>query len=107
MTEIRSCPNCRLINPPTAERCDCGYDFSTGSMEKSYLPMTHLRDHVKAWRMQSVGGSLGAIAGTTLASNGLFGEHHVMGTVGLTVVGGLFGSLIDWMGKRPGTKWKP
>lgn len=21
------CPNCRLINPPEAERCDCGYDF--------------------------------------------------------------------------------
>jgi hypothetical protein len=21
------CPTCGLINPPTAQRCDCGYDF--------------------------------------------------------------------------------
>ena len=32
-----NCPKCKLINPPTAERCDCGYDFATGTMEQSYL----------------------------------------------------------------------
>lgn len=21
------CPQCRLVNPPTAQRCDCGHDF--------------------------------------------------------------------------------
>src|SRR2546426_6943488 len=31
------CPNCKLINPPSAIRCDCGYDFPTGSMKTSYL----------------------------------------------------------------------
>jgi hypothetical protein len=31
------CPKCKLVNPPTAERCDCGYDFTTGTMEQSYL----------------------------------------------------------------------
>jgi len=31
------CPNCGLINPETAERCDCGYDFLTGIMKESYL----------------------------------------------------------------------
>ena len=25
------CPHCRLINPESAERCDCGYDFRTGT----------------------------------------------------------------------------
>jgi hypothetical protein len=31
------CPNCKLVNPPTATRCDCGYDFQTNTMERSYL----------------------------------------------------------------------
>lgn len=26
MAEKR-CPNCRLLNPPNAQRCDCGYNF--------------------------------------------------------------------------------
>ena len=32
------CPRCRLENPPTAQRCDCGYDFPTGQLKPSYLP---------------------------------------------------------------------
>ncbi len=24
---IMECPQCRLFNPPTAQFCDCGYDF--------------------------------------------------------------------------------
>lgn len=32
------CPECRLLNPPTAQRCDCGYDFQTQKMEASYIP---------------------------------------------------------------------
>jgi len=31
------CPLCGLINPDTAQRCDCGYDFQKGTVEKSYL----------------------------------------------------------------------
>lgn len=31
------CPRCRLENPPTAERCDCGYDFLEGVVRESYL----------------------------------------------------------------------
>ncbi|HKX29716.1 MAG TPA: PF20097 family protein [Blastocatellia bacterium] len=29
-----NCPRCDLINPDTALRCDCGWDFSTGSAIK-------------------------------------------------------------------------
>src|SRR5262247_2752378 len=32
------CINCSLINPETAARCDCGYDFATQSMMASYIP---------------------------------------------------------------------
>jgi len=31
------CPRCRLLSPPEALRCDCGWDFATQSMERSYL----------------------------------------------------------------------
>jgi len=30
------CPICGLINPEPAQRCDCGYDFDKGTMEKPY-----------------------------------------------------------------------
>jgi hypothetical protein len=33
----KNCPNCQLVNPKSALRCDCGYDFASGKVEKSYL----------------------------------------------------------------------
>jgi hypothetical protein len=30
------CPRCGLINPSSAKRCDCGYDFQTQSVEQPY-----------------------------------------------------------------------
>ena len=38
MSEVKDCPKCRLVNPPSAQRCDCGYDFITHSVQRSYLP---------------------------------------------------------------------
>lgn len=29
---IQECPNCKLINPENAIRCDCGYNFKTRSV---------------------------------------------------------------------------
>ena len=31
------CPMCGLINPETARRCDCGYDFASGRVGRSYV----------------------------------------------------------------------
>ena len=33
----QNCPNCGLINPENALRCDCGYDFASKTMQESYL----------------------------------------------------------------------
>lgn len=30
------CPRCGLINPETAQRCDCGYDFQSRTVQKSF-----------------------------------------------------------------------
>jgi hypothetical protein len=32
----KECPVCRLINPDIAQRCDCGYDFASQRIAKSY-----------------------------------------------------------------------
>jgi hypothetical protein len=32
-----TCPHCGLINPDSAQRCDCGYDFACGHVKQSYL----------------------------------------------------------------------
>jgi hypothetical protein len=33
----QKCPQCRLVNPPDAQRCDCGWDFMSQRQEKSFL----------------------------------------------------------------------
>ena len=37
------CPNCRLINPESAMRCDCGYDFVTGLPSDRALGLDYRR----------------------------------------------------------------
>jgi len=35
-----NCPRCGLISPGTAQRCDCGYDFISKSLKRSYATST-------------------------------------------------------------------
>lgn len=35
---MKKCPICGLINPDTAEICDCGYNLKTAAIGKSFLP---------------------------------------------------------------------
>ncbi len=32
MSASHTCPNCRILNPPDAVVCDCGYDFGEDRM---------------------------------------------------------------------------
>jgi len=34
---MKTCPKCKLISPDGALRCDCGYDFASGTMQSAYL----------------------------------------------------------------------
>jgi hypothetical protein len=38
MADPKDCPTCGLVNPPDAQRCDCGYDFVARRVLGSYLP---------------------------------------------------------------------
>lgn len=44
---VRKCPHCGLINPADSVRCDCGFDFGTGAMKKSYL-QSHREEKAQA-----------------------------------------------------------
>jgi uncharacterized membrane protein YvbJ len=33
----KRCRICGLHNPDSADRCDCGFDFATGTIQRSYL----------------------------------------------------------------------
>jgi len=37
------CPNCNLISPPNAARCDCGYDFQSGTTDESRTYSTSVK----------------------------------------------------------------
>ena len=36
------CPNCGLFNPPTAQRCDCGFDFPSQKVKGSFVSKREL-----------------------------------------------------------------
>ena len=91
------CPHCRLINPPTAQRCDCGYDFPSGKMKESYLAERERK--VRA--AQSTG--LGSFVMTLLfiayyLKNGKFSVGSVIAVVAL----GLLAGVVYWMESRSG-----
>ncbi len=39
---MKTCQNCGLYNPDTAQRCDCGFDFASGKLAASYLDTSNI-----------------------------------------------------------------
>ena len=71
MSDHKKCPNCGLINPPEAQRCDCGYDFRLGKVATSYLTSKDVLQGAREAQAQQEGNRiLGVLFGRLLG--GLF-----------------------------------
>jgi len=106
MTDARTCPSCGLINPGGAERCDCGYDFATSSLQKSYLPPGSRRAGMMRWRAQTVGAAIGALIGSVLYSARWAGSYPALFCGVLAGLGGIVGALFDRLDTRAGSRKK-
>ena len=52
------CPNCKLLNPSGALRCDCGYDFASGKIQSGSGTLQTSRGADKAlswWSILGIG----------------------------------------------------
>lgn len=87
------CPRCRLLNPDSAEVCDCGYNFKTGNVQKSYSKATAPTSGVK-------GGSFAASSFRTLA--GLGKGIATLGWIGIVVsVIAVFIGIVNLVSGKP------
>ena len=59
--QAKDCPGCGLVNPPGAQRCDCGYDFGKGRMERSHLQPKQMAKTVRVGAV-GIGGVFLALA---------------------------------------------
>jgi hypothetical protein len=68
---IRTCPRCRLVNPPEAQRCDCGYDFESQRVGTSPLTSAERAKAVGSTNTVLLGcvyGVLGGVCGSILVA---------------------------------------
>src|SRR5712692_1563163 len=67
----KKCPKCALFSHETALRCDCGYDFTSGAMEESYLKD---REQIKQNKGKSFAsfleGGIGLVSSSTQKEGG-------------------------------------
>ena len=62
----KTCPRCRLYSPDSAQRCDCGYDFDSGQVERSYVVEDLVRKHGGVPKMLRAAASPGIVTGSVL-----------------------------------------
>jgi hypothetical protein len=88
---MKNCPKCKLVSPDTAERCDCGYDFPTGTMQSSFLTVKDRRRKVGALGVVGAFLVILRLGGlTALAQRGWVPLVFAVGFVVLVVVAVLF-----------------
>src|SRR5207249_10958699 len=95
-TPQMDCPNCKLVNPPTATRCDCGYDFQTHTMERSYLTE---RDKQLTRRGAGVAGALLIAFFVLRLMSAAVAKHSLTLGVSTVVVAAIFVTFWFWKGK--------
>src|ERR1700739_2653453 len=90
------CPNCKLINPDTAQRCDCGYDFESKKVERSYFSKKQNQTGIGGWLLFLVIKLWGSLiygifsAGQTLDSTATASTVFVgMSSLGYAAVAGI------------------
>ena len=96
------CPRCGLINPPEAQRCDCGYDFASRQMKSSYLSAEELESMDSPtpdeWGSSMFFPALGSELGRWARSRGRPRAGNTMIAVsGLLCVLGLVVRIVVWV----------
>jgi hypothetical protein len=81
------CLRCGLINPDVAQRCDCGFDFKTKTVERSYLRQDSPELAIRVYRVHTPDGVKDYV--TCLPHEQVF----AMGLAAGTVIGMLRRSL--------------
>ena len=94
---VRECPRCRLVNPPTAPQCDCGYEFAAGRVTGPPVA-DHSREAAPGTRLLT--GCLGVIVGVVQDDQNYLGEDvfKVENIVRKRLNEGVVEYLIKWEG---------
>ena len=71
--EAKNCPFCRLTNPPSAMRCDCGYDFVAADATPARQQARSLGRDPASRAMAAGIGALLTLGGVALVGFALWG----------------------------------
>jgi hypothetical protein len=93
---VRDCPKCGLVNPPSAQRCDCGYDFMLRRIQASYLGKPPERSGVTTFESLVCFfiPLLGLVIGVAARQQGRREAGNMMLIISFLLAGPLIGTLI-------------